>query len=361
MHRKYVTHLLSAGVNLTAKKTRPRKPRSVTYGNRETYYLKKIWEVLDYPCGQRLAPMIPEMVRVLDKWNELKVPDKIARKLAHIVPSTIDAKLDRVKTELRRKVLGTTKPGSLLKNQIPIRTSSWDEQRPGYCELDTVAHCGGSAEGEFAYTLTTTDLLTGWTELEAILGKAQQRVKSALDKASKRLPFPLLGIDPDNGGEFINWGLLRWCAERKIDFTRGRPYQKNDNAHVEQKNWTHVRKVMGYDQIEEDRLVNLMNDLYRQELRLYMNFFRPTMKLVDKKRVGRHGEKIKRVYDTPKTPYQRTLDCPEVDEKVKEKLRQQYEQLNPAYLRRTIISKVKYLRNEILYVNRARKQKSKGR
>ena len=186
-------------------------------------------------------------------------------------------------------------------------------------------------------------------------------MQSALDQASKRLPFPLHGIDPDNGGEFINWGLLRWCAERKIDFTRGRPYQKNDNAHVEQKNWTHVRKVMGYDRIEEDRLVNLMNDLYRNELRLYMNFFRPTMKLVDKKRVGRHEEKIKRVYDISKTPYQRVLDCPEVSAEAKEKLRRIYAGLNPAHLRRTIISKVKYLRNEILCASRAKKEKLKGR
>ena len=172
LNRKYVIHLLSARVNLTQKKTRPRKPRPVTYGNREIVYLKKIWEIMDYPCGQRMQPLIGEMIAKLRQWQEISIPDHLVSKLVAIGAATIDRKLDRVKTELRRKVLGTTKPGTLLKNQIPIRTSSWDERRPGYCELDTVAHCGGSAEGEFAYTLTTTDLLTGWTELEAIMGKA---------------------------------------------------------------------------------------------------------------------------------------------------------------------------------------------
>lgn len=361
LNRKYVTYLLSARVNLTAQKTQPRKPRALRYGNREIMYLKKIWEIMDYPCGQRMKPMIVEMIAKLRKWNELQAPEGVVPILAQIGSSTIDRKLKRVKVALRRKIMGTTKPGSLLKKHIPIRTSSWDEKRAGYCELDTVAHCGGSADGEFANTLTLTDVLTGWTELEAVMGKAQKRIKTALDTSSKRLPCPLKGIDPDNGGEFINWQLYQYCVERKIDFTRGRPYKKNDNAHVEQKNWTHVRKIMGYDRIEEDRFVNLMNDLYRNEFRFYMNFFQPVMKLIDKKRVGAHGEKIKRVYDVPKTPYQRVLDCPEVSPEAKEKLRRIYEGLNPAHLRRTIIAKVKYLRNEIVYANRARKEKSKGR
>lgn len=356
LNRKYIIHLLSTSVNLTRAMARSRKPRALRYGNREIMYLKKIWEIMDYPCGQRIKPMIGEMIAKLNQWNELKVPREIVEKLIHIAASTIDTKLKRAKTYMRRKVMGTTKPGTLLKKQIPIRTSSWEETRPGYCELDTVAHCGDSASGEFANTLTLTDILTGWTELEAVMGKSQERIKKALDTGSKRLPFPLKGVDPDNGGEFINWQLYGYCRERNIEFTRGRPYKKNDNAHVEQKNWTHVRKIMGYDRIEEERFVNLMNDLYRNELRLYMNFFQPVMKLVEKKRVGAHGEKIKRIYDTPKTPYQRVLDCPEVSEEAKEKLRRIYEGLNPAHLRRTIIAKVKYLRNEILYANRAKRK-----
>ena len=362
LNRKYVISLLSARASLAQKETRQGKPRSCQYGNRETIYLKKIWEMLDYPCGARLKPMLAEMIVKLRQWKELTVPEDSALKLSRIAASTIDAKLKRFKAQLRRKMMGTTKPGSLLKKQIPIRTSSWEEQRPGYCELDTVAHCGESASGEFANTLTLTDILTGWTELEATLGKAQQRIKKAMDTASKRLPFPLKGIDPDNGGEFINWQLYRYCRERKIDFTRGRPYKKNDNAHVEQKNWTHVRKIMGYDRIEEERYVNLMKDLYRCELRLYMNFFQPVMKIVEKKRVGKHEEKIQRIYDIPKTPYQRALDCSEVVQDQKEKLRRVYEGLNPAHLRRVIIAKVKYLRNEILYANRAKRNtESKGR
>lgn len=356
LHRKYVISLLSARVSLTARTTRQRKSRTPRYGGREILILKNIWEIMDYPCGQRMKPMIPIMIAKLHQWNELVVPPEIAEKLTSIAASTIDDKLKRAKATLRRKVMGTTKPGSLLKKHIPIRTSSWEETRPGYCELDTVAHCGNSADGEFVNTLTLPDLLTGWTELEAVLGKAQKRITKALDTSSKRLPFPLKGIDPDNGGEFINWQLYRYCMERTIEFTRGRPYKKNDNAHVEQKNWTHVRKIMGYDRIETQRLVNLMNDLYRNELRLYMNFFQPVMKLVEKKRMGRHGEKIKRVYDIPKTPYQRVLACDEVSEESKEKLNRIYEGLNPAHLRRTIISKVQCLRKEIAYANRTKKK-----
>jgi hypothetical protein len=346
--RKYVINLLSAGTDLRFRVVRQRKARRATYGNDVVFYLKKIWEILDYPCGQRLKPMLGEMIAKLRVFKELSIPDTVADKLSRIAPATIDRKLERYKKDIRRRIQSTTKPGSLLKSQIPIRTSSWEEKKPGNCELDTVAHCGSSAAGEFANTLNLTDILTGWSEQETMMGKAEKRVVAAVDAISERLPFPLRAIDPDNGGEFINWQLYHYCALRKVGFTRGRPYKKNDNAHIEQKNWTHVRKVYGYDRIEDDDIVALMNDLNRNELRCYKNFFQPTIKLIDKKRIGKHKEKIKRIYDVPKTPYQRVLDCKDVPPEKKNELKKLYATLNPAELRRNIIRKLDVIQKRIV-------------
>jgi hypothetical protein len=235
-------------------------------------------------------------------------------------------------------------PGLYLKKQIPIKTKSWDEGRVGYCELDTVAHCGESAKGEFVYTVDLSDLPLQWTELEAVLGKGDKGVVKALDNAGNRLPSGLRGIDPDNGGEFINWHLFRYTKERHIEFTRGRPYQKNDNAHVEQKNWTHVRKIMGYRRYNTQEQVDLMNDIYRNELRLYKNFFIPNIKLISKKRVGKNGEKIKRIYNRPRTPYERAMRSKQISKEKKLELKQIYENLNPAKLRRDLFKKVDKLK-----------------
>lgn len=344
LNRKYVISCLSPRVSLLKKIAKIRKRRSCAYTNNEVFYLKKIWEILDYPCGQRLKPMLGEMIVVLKRCQELVVPDEVAEKLNRIAASTIDEKLKKFKAAIRRRFNGTTKPGSLLKNQIPIRTSSWEEKRPGYCEMDTVAHCGDSAEGEFVNSLDLTDILTGWTEGIAVMGKAEKRIMAGLNEIKNRLPFPLQAIDPDNGSEFINWQLFHYCEKESIQFTRGRPYHKNDNAHIEQKNWTHVRKVFGYERRGSQTECDLMNDLYRHELRWYKNFFQPTIKVMKKKRVGKNSEKIKKIYDTPKTPYQRALDCQEIDEKKKQELKTIYATLNPADLRRKIIWKLQRLR-----------------
>lgn len=340
LNRKYVIVALSAATDLEYKSTRQRKARTEVYDKRFVVVLKKIWEIMDYPCGARLKPVLSEMVEKLVAFKELSVSEEMRHKLMNVSRSTIDAKLKRSRVEIRRRIQGTTKPGSLLKSQIPIRTSSWEEKRPGFCELDTVAHCGESAAGEFANTLDVTDILTGWTEQEVFLGKAQKRVITGLSSIKERMPFPLLGIDPDNGSEFINWQMYQFCMEAHVEFTRGRPYKKNDNAHIEQKNWTHVRQVYGYDRIEEQEIVDLMNDLNRNELRLYKNFFQPTIKLIDKKRVGLHKEKIKRIYDVPKTPYKRVLMCDEISSDKKQELTELYATLNPAHLRRTILKKL---------------------
>lgn len=343
LNRKYVIRCLSSAVSLTDKIDAPRKSRSCVYTNREICYLKKIWEILDYPCGQRLQPMLGEMIDKLKEFKELIVPDDAGKKLRKISSATIDVKLRPYRNAIRRRFNGTTKPGSMLKQHIPIRTASWEEKHHGYCELDTVAHCGASAGGEFVNSLDLTDILTQWTEGIAVVGKAEQRIKEGLGEIRKRLPFPLKGIDPDNGSEFINWQLYRYCEKEQIEFTRGRPYKKNDNAHIEQKNWTHVRKVFGYERRETDEECDLMNDLYQNELRLYKNFFQTNVKLIDKKRTGKHNEKIKRIYDIAKTPYQRVLKCEDISEEKKTELKEIYRSLNPAELRRTIIAKLRKL------------------
>lgn len=336
--RKYAIRRLASQNAVSIPKTINRK-RGCFYTNEDILWLSKIWEIMDYPCGQRLAPVLAEMVNILISFNELAIPSSIAEKLKNIKSDTINKRLKPYKVKLRRKINSTTRPGSLLKKQIPIRTISWDEMRIGCCELDIVAHCGDSAQGEFINSLTLTDILTGWTENTAFIGKAQKRIIDGLDNIQNRIPFSLRAIDPDNGSEFINWQLFNYCMGREIEFTRGRPYQKNDNAHVEQKNWTHVRKVFGYKRRETEYELSIMNNLYENELRLYKNFFMPNVKLIDKKRMGKHGEKIKKIYDKAKTPYQRVLECSQVEEKTKETLREQYKRLNPAELRRNILSK----------------------
>src|SRR3989339_2000753 len=347
LNRKYAIVCLSAKTDLQYKSTRQRKTRKEIYDKRFVVVLKKIWEIMDYPCGARLKPILFEMVEKLIAFKELTISDEMKQKFINVSRSTIDEKLKRSRVEIRRRIQGTTKPGSLLKSQIPIRTSSWEESHPGFCELDTVAHCGASAAGEFANTLNVTDILTTWTEQEAFLGKAQSRIVSGLNLIEGRMPFPLRGIDPDNRSEFINWQLYRYCMQRQIEFTRGRPYKKNDNAHIEQKNWTHVRQVYGYERIEDQVIVDMMNDLNRNELRLYKNFFQPTIKLIDKKRVGAHKEKIKRMYDIPKTPYQRVLLCDEISDEAKQEIKILYATLNPAALRRNIIKKLTLIKKQI--------------
>lgn len=339
MHRKYLVSLLSPKKDLSYISPINRKRRQ-QYGSDVVLYLKKIWKIFDYPCGQRLKPMLMEYVRVLEKCGELIVPISVKKKFMTISSSTIDRRLKKTREDEKRKVFSTTKPGGMLKSQIPIKTSSWDEKRIGFGELDTVAHCGDSASGEFISSLTYTDILTQWTESEATMGKAQERIMTALDRIKKRIPFDMLGIDPDNGGEFINWQLYKYCMTRNIEFTRGRPYKKNDNAHIEQKNWTHIRKLAGYKRLNTEKQLKILNDLYRNEWRLYKNFFQANKKLVEKKRVG---TRIVKKYDTPKTPYQRVLESKEVLEEKREELRKVYEMLNPAELKRSIDKKISRL------------------
>lgn len=336
LNRNYLTQILSAKVDLTFVNPINRKRRE-TYDSSDIFYLTKIWKIFDYPCGQRLEPMLPEYVEVLTKFKELIIPQTVKEKLCKIKSATIDRRMEKFRTFRRSKVFSTTKPGSLLKKQIPIKTSSWDEARLGYGELDTVAHCGANAAGEFIFTLTYTDIASQWTISEAVMGKGQERIQKALDNISKRLPFPLKGIDPDNGGEFINWQLYNYCLGKNIEFTRGRPYQKNDNAHIEQKNYTHVRKLMGYGRMDKECQLRKMNDLYWNEQDFYKNFFLSNKKLIEKKRVD---AKIVKRYDKARTPYQRLLENAEFPASEKVKLKMIYDKLNPAEIKRSLDKKI---------------------
>jgi hypothetical protein len=303
------------------------------YDQKVAQALVQIWEMLDYLCGKRLVAIVPEIITKLEQFDELRLEPETRAKLLQLSASTADRILrpERRKHELRGR--GRTRPGALLKHQIPIRTfADWNEQRPGFAELDLVAHDGGVGVGDYAQTLDLTDVCTGWTETIAVPNKAQVWVFEAINKARARLPFPLLGIDCDNGSEFINHELWRYCTEQGITFTRTRPYRKNDNCYVEQKNYSVVRRAVGYQRFDTAPEGLVLNQLY-DSLRLYTNFFQPTMKLKSKER---RGSQVKKLYDSPQTPYQRVLDSVQVALTDKQTLRRQYQQLNPAALKREI-------------------------
>jgi hypothetical protein len=310
--------------------------RDRTYDEQVVRVLKKVWQIMGFICGKRLKPALKEVIPTLEKYKEIELDKTIREKLLKISAATIDRVLapERKKRSLRART--GTKPGTLLKHQIPIRTfSEWDEQRPGFVEIDLVGHEGGDPSGDYIQTLDMTDVCTGWTETQAVKNKARVWVFEALKEIRKRLPFKLLGIDSDNGSEFINDHLYGYCEEEKITFTRARAYRKNDNCYVEQKNYSVVRRAVGYDRYDTPQQLRLLNQLYSR-LRLYTNYFQPVMKLEEKIRVG---SKVKKKYDQPKTPYQRVLESPQVEKENrenKEKLNQEYAKLNPAELRRQI-------------------------
>jgi hypothetical protein len=295
--------------------------------------LKLLWAIADGICGKRLAPFIRETLPILERYEEIIVDHQTRQKLLAISPATIDRLLKSERAKFNLKGRSTTKPGTLLKHQIPIRTfSQWDEDKPGFVEIDLVSHDGGTPRGEFIQTLDLTDICTKWTETRAVKNKAQRWVFEALQDIITRLPFDLLGIDSDNGGEFINAHLLRYCEAQKITFTRSRPYRKNDSCFVEQKNYSVVRKTVGYYKYDSHEELDLLNQIYYY-LRLYTNFFLPAMNMIEKTRIG---SRVKKTYDQPATPYLRVLRNPDISEEKKTSLRQQYEQLNPAHLKRTI-------------------------
>ncbi len=262
---------------------------------------------------------------------------QVVKALRSISPATIDRVIKPVRSTYTRHGRATTKPSTLLRRQIPIKTDQWDEKHPGFLEADTVAHCGESLSGMFAYTIDFVDVATGWTEQRAIWGKGETGVLDEVHDVEQALPFPLLGFDCDNGSEFLNHHLLRHFTDKKVAFTRSRAYHKDDNAHIEQKNWTHVRQWLGHDRLDDPRVVPLLNDLYCNEWRLFHNFFCPSVKPVAKERAG--SKTIKR-HDTPKTPYQRLMESPDIPQATKRQLSAQLQELNPFELRKAMERKL---------------------
>jgi hypothetical protein len=342
-HRKYAIRILKHGY-----KHRLRKPkgRKAMYCGEVVEALEQIWEIYGRICSKRLQPYLPEGIKVLERCGELQLAPETKSLLLQISRSSIDRCLAPARFH-QPHGRSTTKPGSLLKKQIPIRTfADWTEDKPGFLEIDCVAHCGEDVSGQFLYTLTCTDLCTGWTEMLALPRRSQEAVCHAIDGMRQVLPFELLGIDSDNGGEFINDLLLRYCLNQQITFTRSRPFQKNDQAHVEQKNWSVVRHLIGYDRLDSEEQSALLARIY-QDWRLYVNFFQPVLKLIAKERIG---NKVTRKYDTARTPYQRVMEREEVPLPRKAHLLNLYLSLNPAHLRRQIDQKVLQLWGTLLAV-----------
>jgi len=332
--RKYVIRKIHKPV----LRIRQRKKRKETYDGQVRAALVKVWEVFDYPCGQRLKPVLEIEVDRLREFGELMVSDEVAWKLKRMSSATIDRKLKQQRETLHLlRGKGGPKPSYILKQKIPIKLTEWDSSIVGYSEIDLVVHCGSSTLGEYVNTLSSTEISSGWWEGEAIMGKSQEHSFWALKEIRKRTPFDWKGIDSDNGPEFINQLLYKYCQREKLEFTRSRPYRKNDNAYIEQKNWTHVRKIFGYLRYDSCEELAIMNGLYHNELRLYKNFFQPVMKLKSKERVG---GKVKRKYELSKTPYQRLLESGQIRDEVKDELNAIYLSLNPARVKRNIDAKL---------------------
>ncbi len=338
-HRKYAIRVLKHGPKPKGLK----KPgRRKVYQGEVVPVLEQIWEIYGRICSKRLHPFLSEGVQILERCKELSLSLDTKQLLLSMSRATIDRCLKKARFNHPQHGLSTTKPGSLLKQAIPIRTfTPWEDEYPGFLEIDLVAHCGSSVEGIYLNTLTATDIATGWTECRALANKTQAAVSKAIEDLRQQLPFPLLGLDSDNGSEFINDNLYRYCLSEEITFTRSRPYQKNDQAHVEQKNWSVVRHTVGYDRLETPAELELLNSIY-SDLRLYINFFQPVLKLVGKERID--GKTIRK-YDRAKTPFRRVLNLKDLPLEVKAFLINQYMQLNPVTLRDSIDAKVALLWN----------------
>ncbi len=340
-NRKYAIGLLqeasTSGVGLKVRAPRKRRRKYGPEVERNFLYL---WRVSGGLCPKRLVPFLSELVASLVRFGEIDLCPHIHAHLLEMSVSTAERMLARA-LRSRERGLSTTLPGTLLRQQIPIRTyEEWSECRPGFMEIDLVAHCGGCASGDYIYTLTMTDVQTGWTECEALPNRSQIAVEAGIEAVRKRLPFTLLGIDSDNGAEFINHALKRYCDARSITFTRCRPYKKNDQCHVEQKNGAIVRPLVGYARYEGPAAVAYLNRLYAKH-RLAVNFFAPSMKLLSKTRTG---SRVKKTYDEAKTPWKRLQEASTAVQDNAlilapgdiDRMTGQYEAINPAQLRRDI-------------------------
>ncbi len=338
-NRKYAIHLL----NQKEKKKNQKKKR---VGRKKSYnspiiihFLKALLKATNLICSKRLKPIIPLWLPFYEQSYCIKISEPIREKLLNISPATIDRLLSKERKRLGKLGLSTTKPGSLIKKQIPIKTNQWDETRPGFIEADTVAHCGSSVAGAFVYTVNTVDIATGWTEPRAIWGKGEKSAFEAIRSIEEAFPFKLLGFDSDNGSEFINWHLYKYFTRRKlpVEYTRSRSYQKNDNAHIEGKNWTHIRQYLGYQRFDKPQIVDMLNDIYKNYWSLFFNFFIPSSKIISKQRTG---SKIIKRHDAPRTPLDRLLESYAIPMTKKKSLIALRKSLNPFELKSIIQSKI---------------------
>jgi len=330
-HRSHARKAL--GRALRPKVVRPRRARPPTYGPQVVAALRFCWAVLGAPTGKRLAPVLADLVARLRRFGELDIDDATAALLVAMSPATIDRRLAPARAAMALRGRSHTKPGSLLKDAIPIRTwAQWDDAVPGFVEIDLVGHEGGNAVGEHCYTLTVTDIATGWTENRSVPNKARKWVIAALEDIARIMPFPLLGIDSDNGSEFINHHLLTWCQERELTFTRSRPGNSNDGAHVEQKNWAVVRTVVGYPRYDTAAELLLLNKIWVSQSQI-TNYLLPQQKLISK---VRDGAKITKKYDVPTTPHQRAQRHADVSTEDKTIMIDVLADLNPAASQRQI-------------------------
>lgn len=343
-NRKYAIHILQAGYDNDRVIKYGRKPRPVVYDSEIMLVIIRIWELLDYPCGIRLQPMLLPMIESLERFGEIKIDSKTKKELSKISASTLDRRLvkEREVRHLSRN-RGTTKHGSLLKSSIPIRITDWDTSKIGFMEMDTVAHNGGDPNGSFIYSLDLVEIASGWSEQRAVLGKGEKGIVKAINDIKLKVPFKIKGVDSDTGSEFVNWHMVRYCDKKQIGFTRSRPMMKNDNAYVEQKNNTHVRRWLGYRRYDNHKQLNLMNDLYQNELRLFNNFFRPVMKIESKEKVN--NSVCRKKYDTAQTPYQRLMKSKQIAKDKKKELKTLYLSLNPVQLKKIINQKIKRIKN----------------
>ncbi len=336
-NRLYAIRILQAGHQYQSfTRKRPSK-----YGTELLTLIIRLWELLDYPCGTRLKPQLLPMLEALIRSKEIsEISETQINQLRRISAKTLDRRLKRER-EVRRlkRNRGTTRHGSLLKSSIPIRITNWDTRRIGFMEMDTVAHSGGDPSGTFVYSLDMVEIATGWSEQMAVLGKGEQEIVNAITEIRKGLPFELKGLDSDSGGEFVNWHMVRYCDREKLFFTRSRPDRKNDNAYVEQKNYTHIRKWVGYRRYDTKEQKDLINNLYRNELRHFNNYFRPVMKISSKEKVNNSVSKKK--YGEALTPYQRLMNSKQIPLKIKTQLQKLYESLNPVKLKEAIEAKLK--------------------
>lgn len=314
---------------------RPRRYSAVVIGA-----LRVAWEASEWLCGKRLAPFLDELVPALEAEGVLVPDPEVGQALIAMSAATIDRRLQPFRRQRRPHGLGTTKPGTLLRQQVPVHTfTPWQDQRPGFAEIDLVGHCGSSTAGHYLNTLTVTDVATGWTECQGIWGKGQAAVFGALERVRGVLPFPLLGIDSDNGSEFLNAHLVRYCAAEQVTFTRSRAYHKNDQAHVEQKNWSVVRQRLGYDRYESEAALAQLNAIYGL-LRIWTNHWQPVLKLIGKER---HGAKVIKHHDTARTPYRRVLDAGILTDAARAALESEHASWGPAGLRQTLDEAVQEL------------------